>query len=372
MLRGGGLVAFPTDTVYGLGCYPFDEAAVERLFAAKERDRSKAIPLLLAGGEDLGAVVPSGGRVLEALVRRYWPGPLTLVVPCCDRLPAVLTAGGGSVAVRVPDHPVARDVLRGAGGVLATTSANRSGEASATTAEEVLAQLGGRVDLIIDGGRSPGGVASTVLDLTAQPPVVLRAGPLGQAELLAYWSSVAEQREDSTAVLPLEVGRHAGEAMRIALGSDHAGFNLKSEILRFLQDRGHDVVDLGVESVDDRADYPDYGRAVAEAVAGGVASLGIVVCGTGIGVSIAANRVPGVRAALCTDTYMARMSRQHNDANVLCLGQRVVGVGLGLEIVTAWLGAVFEGGRHARRVAKLDVGPADAGSSADLQTESSV
>ncbi|MBC8449012.1 MAG: ribose 5-phosphate isomerase B [Chloroflexi bacterium] len=142
--------------------------------------------------------------------------------------------------------------------------------------------------------------------------------------------------------------------MRIAIGSDHAGYVLKAEIACWLVEQGYQVRDLGTGNAEDSVDYPDFARAVAQAVAAGECDLGIAICGTGIGVSITANKVPGVRAAVCTDTYMARMSRQHNDANVLCLGGRVVGIGLALDIVAAWLSASFEGGRHARRVAKYE------------------
>ncbi len=138
----------------------------------------------------------------------------------------------------------------------------------------------------------------------------------------------------------------------IAVGSDHAGFRLKGIILDFLRQRGVPCRDLGTTGTD-AADYPDFARAVAEAVRRGECSRGIVICGTGIGTSIAANKVPGIRAALCADPYSARMSREHNDANVLCLGERVVGPGLALAIVETWLEAEFTGGRHRRRVDKI-------------------
>ena len=137
--------------------------------------------------------------------------------------------------------------------------------------------------------------------------------------------------------------------MKIAVGADHGGYALKDIIVDRLQERGYEVRDFGTHGPEP-VDYPDYARPVARAVASGVFDLGILVCGTGIGVSIAANKVVGIRAAACSDTYSARMSRQHNNANVLCLGGRVLGPGLALDIVDAWLTAEFEGGRHARRV----------------------
>ena len=141
--------------------------------------------------------------------------------------------------------------------------------------------------------------------------------------------------------------------MRIAIGSDHAGFQLKSSVKDHLLARGLEVVDLGTHAAE-RCDYPDFGAVVASAVAGGEADLGVLVCGTGVGMAMAANKTAGIRAAVVSDTFSARATRQHNDCNVLCIGERVVGGGLALDIVDAWLDATFEGGRHAGRVAKLD------------------
>jgi ribose 5-phosphate isomerase B len=138
----------------------------------------------------------------------------------------------------------------------------------------------------------------------------------------------------------------------IALGSDHAGYKLKTEIMKHLQDKGYPLKDLGTCG-EQSVDYPDYGLAVAEAVSKGECEKGIIICGTGIGISISANKVKGVRAALCTDSYMARMSREHNDANVLAIGERVVGVGVALDIVDAWVETEFLGGKHGIRVNKI-------------------
>lgn len=140
--------------------------------------------------------------------------------------------------------------------------------------------------------------------------------------------------------------------LRVAIGSDHAGLRLKAALVQHLTAQGHTLQDLGTHEAQS-CDYPDYAQAVATAVAGGQAELGILCCGTGQGMAMTANRVPGVRAAVCADTFSAHATRQHNDANVLCLGERVVGVGLAIDIVDAFLSATFEGGRHASRVAKI-------------------
>ena len=138
----------------------------------------------------------------------------------------------------------------------------------------------------------------------------------------------------------------------IAIGSDHGGFELKQAIKNYLDEKGLAYKDFGTDSTDS-CDYPIYGKAVAEAVAKGECDRGIVICGTGIGISISANKVKGIRAALCGDCYSAEYTRRHNDANVLALGARVLGEGLALKIVDTFLNTEFEGGRHARRVALI-------------------
>ena len=138
----------------------------------------------------------------------------------------------------------------------------------------------------------------------------------------------------------------------IAVGSDHAGYSLKQRLAAELRTLGHEVLDLGAHDAD-RVDYPDFGAAVGRAVAGAEADLGVCVCGSGIGIAMAANKVPGVRAAPVHDATSARLARQHNDANVLCLGERLLDPDVASEAVRAWLDAEFEGGRHVGRVAKL-------------------
>lgn len=140
--------------------------------------------------------------------------------------------------------------------------------------------------------------------------------------------------------------------MRFAVGCDHAGLVLKNHLVHRLRELGHEVQDVGTHGTGS-VDYPDFAGEVGRRVVAGQVDQGLLVCGTGIGMSIAANKVPGVRAAVVSDTFSARSTRQHNDANVLCLGERVVGLGLALDILDAWLGADFEGGRHQRRIDKI-------------------
>ena len=185
LLQDGALVAFPTDTVYGVGAVVWSAVAVGRLYVAKQRLTDKAIPVLLADLDDLVHVSRALPSAAWCLAERFWPGPLTLIVPRATRVPDAVTAGGDSVAVRIPDHALARSLIRRTGASLATTSANLAGAPNAITAAEVATQLGDRVAMILDGGRCPGGLPSTVVDLTGPAPVVLRVGPISSEQINA-------------------------------------------------------------------------------------------------------------------------------------------------------------------------------------------
>ena len=141
--------------------------------------------------------------------------------------------------------------------------------------------------------------------------------------------------------------------MKIAIGNDHVAVEMKNQISEYLTSLGHEVINFGTDSTD-RCDYPVFGEAVARAVVRGDAERGIVICGTGVGISLAANRVKGIRAVVCSEPYSAALSREHNNTNVLAFGARVIGIELAKLIVKSWLDAEFEGGRHAQRVAMLD------------------
>lgn len=183
ILRRGGLVAFPTDTVYGVGAMAFDAAAVERIYAAKGRDVTKALPILLADQDGLSDVAEEIGPDARRLAETFWPGPLTIVVRKRDVVPEAVSRGV-TIGVRVPAHPVTLELLN-ASGPLAATSANLSGAPDSMTADEVVAALGDRIDLIVDGGRAPGGKPSTVLDCTVSPPSLEREGPVSMDLILA-------------------------------------------------------------------------------------------------------------------------------------------------------------------------------------------
>lgn len=176
VLRSGGLVAFPTDTVYGVGALAFDGSAVTSIYVAKDRPAEKAIPVLLSDGKELDRVATHVSEMARRLAARFWPGPVTLVLPKKPTLPGAVSSLP-TVGVRVPAHATARALLHAAG-PMAVTSANISSQASPSTAQEVLDQLGDRIALVLDGGRTPGGVSSTLVNCSGSEPTILRMGPV--------------------------------------------------------------------------------------------------------------------------------------------------------------------------------------------------
>ncbi|MGZ8376556.1 MAG: L-threonylcarbamoyladenylate synthase [Gemmatirosa sp.] len=207
VLRAGGLVAFPTETVYGLGAHALDAAAVQRIFAAKGRPSFNPLIAHVADVAGARALVRDWPDAAEALARAFWPGPLTLVLPKRAHVPDVLTAGLPAVAVRVPSHPVALALLRAAAQPIAAPSANRFTELSPTTARHVEKALGDRVDLILDGGPTSVGIESTVVDLTGDVPVLLRPGTVSVDAIAAVLGT-----------MPARPAAIAGDAPRPAPG----------------------------------------------------------------------------------------------------------------------------------------------------------
>lgn len=200
VLTQGGIVAFPTDTVYGVGADARQLQAIDALYEIKRRPLDKAIPLLLANAEELPGVAQRIPKSAWRLAEQFWPGALTMVVwvkqgPNSPLVPPVLTAGKATVAVRVPDHYVVRSLIEGLDAPLAATSANISGSPSPVTGDDVLAQLEGRITLLLDGGPCPGGEPSTVVDLTVTPMRILRHGPITASQIQQAVSPSAQVRK---------------------------------------------------------------------------------------------------------------------------------------------------------------------------------
>lgn len=224
-IRRGELVAFPTETVYGLGANALDEKAVWRIYTAKGRVSTNPLIVHVASAQAAGEVVAEWPGVAQSLVELFWPGPLTVVLPKRDCVPAVVTGGGETVAVRSPSHPVAQALLNASGLPIAAPSANPSNRISATTAAHVVRAMGDRVDLILDAGPTSGGLESTVLDLTTARPRLLRPGLITVAEIesvLGREISTAQQASPSSAPLlsPGMLTRHYAPSASLVLAED--------------------------------------------------------------------------------------------------------------------------------------------------------
>ncbi len=189
----GGIVVFPTDTVYGVGTLARSEDAVEQIYRAKNRPRHMAIPVMVSQSIQAKQIARLNSK-FWVLAQAFWPGPLTIILPKTERLPDIVTAGGETVALRIPDHPIALQLLKLVHFPMAVTSANLSGQPPALTANDALAQLEGRVDAIVDGGRAPGGQASTIVDITQEPMQLLRAGPISEEEIMQVLAAQKNHR----------------------------------------------------------------------------------------------------------------------------------------------------------------------------------
>ena len=226
ILRHRGLVAFPTETVYGLGALALDPVAVARIYEAKGRPAANPIIVHAHNVAAARALVAVWPPLADRLAERYWPGPLTLVLPKSDAVPPVVTAGGPTVAIRVPKHSVALALLGAVGAPLAAPSANVSEGVSATRAEHVLKSLDGRIELILDGDPTPGGLESTVLDLSVSPPRILRPGLVDAGELGAFLGEVesATESQKTSAVLrsPGMLKRHYAPRAKLLLADDES------------------------------------------------------------------------------------------------------------------------------------------------------
>ncbi len=224
LIRAGGLVAFPTETVYGLGANALDERAVRKIFAAKERPWASPLIVHVADVEMARTVCAEWTPLAEKFGRRFWPGPLTLVVPKAPIIPGVVTASLPSVGVRVPAHPVALELIRRAGVPIAAPSANRFTAISPTTAGHVAASLGDRVDMILDGGSTEVGIESTVVALHRHPPVLLRPGMITQEQLELFAGiRFAQQHDnpDAPAESPGQHPRHYAPRTRFLVIEEH-------------------------------------------------------------------------------------------------------------------------------------------------------
>lgn len=348
-IKAGEAVLLPTDTVYGVAALP-GSVGVNRIFQLKERPASQALPWLVANARCLDEYGCNVSAYAHRLAGMLWPGALTLVVKASERAKAL---GGlkedGTVALRCPDDTLCLSLLMELGSPVACTSANVHGEPSPHSAidlDERFLSLPRPTPL---QSACAGAAASTIVDCTGCLPVILREGAIDAQTVLdiALLDATLENRTSNSNTREAPMGK-----VRLSVASDHGGFEQKQQLCAWLEQSGYEVFDRGCEG-EESVDYPDYAVLVGKDVASGEADFGILVCGTGIGIGIAANKIKGIRCANVTTPQFAQLAREHNDANVVSLSGRFTSLQTNKEIIETFLNTQHQGGRHSRRVAKI-------------------
>ena len=330
ILKDGGLVAFPTDTVYGLAALANHPNAVKKLKKVKQRPDNKPFPMMVASIDHIESVANLSMRDRQ-IITRWMPGALTVVFNKSKSYVDDQQKDFPTIGIRMPNDTWILSLINEVGPLL-VPSANISNDPVATNFEQVYGSFDTKIDAIVVG-LTESGNPSTVLDATNQDLKVLREGEI----------SLEEIKHDLMEYLPLT----------IALATDHGGFEHKEVLKNLLEKWGYEVMDFGSFDTDS-VDYTDTIYPAAKAVAAKDADLGIVFCGTGIGASITANKVKGIRCALVNDLAIAQVTREHNDSNILAMGGRVIDEDTMIKIVSRWLTTPFsKEERHQRRIDKI-------------------
>jgi len=325
-LHHDGVVAFPTDTVYGLAVRIASELAIQKLTQAKNRPQDKPYPLLVSSLAQIESFAQLTHRD-RALIQQWMPGSVTFVFRKRPEIDTGYFAQSTTIAFRMPTDLWIKTLLEKLGEPLLLTSANISGEPASVNSDEVLASLKGKIDCVIQG-KAGGGIPSTIIDATAHNLKLIREGENTMTTI--------EQKSKT-----------------IAIACDHGAYPHKEAIKARMIELGYAVEDFGTfDGV--AVDYPDTVYPAAKSVSNGENTWGIVLCGTGIGASITANKVKGIRCALVFDKETARITREHNDSNILALGGRLTDVKTAVEIAEIWISSPFSNDeRHIRRICKV-------------------
>jgi len=325
-LHRDGVVAFPTDTVYGLAVRIASERAIQKLTQAKNRPQDKPYPLLVSSLTQIESFAQLTHRDRQ-LIKQWMPGSVTFVFKKNPALTSGYFAQSTTIAFRMPTDQFIKDLLEKLQEPLLLTSANISGEPAALTSDEVLDSLNGKIDCVIQG-KAGGGIPTTIIDASAQDLKLIRQG--------------------ETTMTSIET-----KSKTIAIACDHGAYPHKEAIKARMIELGYIVEDFGTFD-GASVDYPDTVYPAAKSVSEGKNTWGIVLCGTGIGASITANKVKGIRCALVFDKETARITREHNDSNILALGGRLTDVKTAVEIAEIWISSPFSNEeRHIRRICKV-------------------
>ena len=330
-LKAGELVAFPTETVYGLGAISSSEEAFKKLVAAKKRPPEKPFTLMCSS---IGQAVQYGeidvGTV--GVMQKFMPGEITLLLKARENLPHWLTLGSPFIGVRVPNDENVLAMIEEVGAPLLVPSANISGEAPAVTGDQVMEALGEECRVIVQG-KCISEKPSTIVKVEDGKISLVREGPIAFEEILRVY-------EDTV--------------LSVSLGSDHGGLDYKNKIAAHLLDRGFLVHDFGTCSPAS-CDYPEFAIAAANAVSKGNADLGILVCTSGEGISIAANKVKGIRCGIGYSDEVTQKCREHNNANMVAFGQKYMDLDDVLRRVDIFVSEKFSPlEKHHRRVKLID------------------
>lgn len=330
-LLQGKVVAFPTETVYGLGVISSSEEAYEALREAKNRPAEKPISLMCSTITQ--AVVRCEINVgIVGLLQKLLPGELTLLLRSRKGTPRHVDLGSGTTGIRIPDSEDVRDLIEAVGEPLLVTSANLSGEPVCKTFEEVKSVFDGRIDLIVEG-ECRSNIPSTIIDCTGDELKLVRQGDVSFEETKKIFAT---------------------NKITVALGSDHGGYSYKESIKKHLLERGFGVDDFGTDGIAS-CDYPIFAQKAAEAVGKGEDDLGVLVCTSGEGISIAANKVHGVRCGIGYDDIATGKTREHNNANMVSFGQAYMKEEDVLRRVDIFLSEVFSKlEKHHRRVDEIE------------------
>lgn len=323
-LEESKVIAFPTETVMGLGVFFDDEKAYHLLNTIKRRPEDKPYTMMVASIWDIDkyAYLTLRDRMI---INAFMPGPLTVLLNAKDSIPNYVTHGTNVVGIRVPGIQEIRELISFVGKPLLVPSANRSGEKPCLTAEEVKKVFENEIGFVLPKD-SLGEKPSTIIDLTGNDIKIVREGPI-----------FLEEIERKIVML------------KIAVGCDHGGLEYKNAIKEHLISQGHQVIDVGTNT-SDSCHYPLFGAEVGRKVASKECDFGVVVCTSGEGISIAANKIKGVRCGIAYNDEVARLMREHNNANVIAFGQKFMKLEDVLNRVDIFLSTPFAGGRHAIRV----------------------
>ena len=325
-LHHDGVVAFPTDTVYGLAVRSTSKIAIQKLTQAKNRPQDKPYPLLVSSLTQIESYAQLTHRD-RALIQQWMPGSVTFVFRKNPDINTGYFSESTTIAFRMPNDPWIKTLLEKMEEPLLLTSANITGEPASINSDDVLASLKGRIDTVIEG-KAGGGTPSTIIDASTTQLKLIREGEITMTTI--------EQKSKT-----------------IAIACDHGAYPHKEAIKARMIELGYAVEDFG--TFDGAAvDYPDTVYPAAKSVSNKENTWGIVLCGTGIGASITANKVKGIRCALVFDKETARITREHNDSNILALGGRLTDVKTAVEIAEIWINSPFSNDeRHIRRISKV-------------------